>query len=895
MSNPVLEEKLCLLENWLEEDPDDVALAQKHEEYEGLLEEVEILGKKMRKTIKLLSKNDPSKEKLERKKDQYEREFQDIVLYVQNDPFFQNQEELPPSSLLGKPLEMVMEMPGLEESIASMDFNNSQNDLRGGNLEEIRQSVHTLQKKLKKVEAMLETASFKEAKKLQKKRDQYIEEIRQEQSKLARIQEKLDNSRSNLRDGPDERRKREDLLESQLELEDDMEDQELSQDASCDMSDVQEAAMRGKALLDKEQEDTQEEEEDELPQQSRKKKHSKEYKTLKKKLEKINSLIAGSSNPKEQKKLQKKRNDYASQLDLLGENDDGDDNGVFGDSHSSMGSKSLQLSVDTELIDDEHDELEHTELRDDSPRAGKKHTKEYKTLKKKLAKIDQMIAESECNSKEQKKLQKKRNGYVSQLESLGEGEGFGDSHSSLGSKSLQLSVDTELIDDEHDELTHPQDNFQEHTELRDDSPRAGKKHTKEYKTLKKKLAKIDQMIAESECNSKEQKKLQKKRNGYVSQLESLGEGEGFGDSHSSLGSKSLQLSVDTELIDDEHDELTHPQDNFQEHTELRDDSPRAGKKHTKEYKTLKKKMAKIDQMIAESEWNSMEQKKLQKKRNGYVSQLESLGEGEGEGEGFGDSHSSMGSASISLSVEPNESEMLRIKEERLKEIRWLEAKQERLQTEMEEERRRMAKEAGFVDDNIDSERSDSDEESYDSGDEEQARLEEEDRLAEICRLEEQQRILLEEEAERQAEICRLEEGNRQKKKEEDAKTRSAPTEKHNRDDKLLRKKLKKAQQMIEEAAASKGTESKEYKKLYKKAAEYASELGETLSENNFCKSILRVHTDCKRSHCSSKPIKDVYTLYLSLISHLSTNKQISIAKEPMKNRKKAIGKLNSTN
>ena len=792
MSNPVLEEKLCLLENWLEEDPDDVALAQKHEEYEGLLEEVEILGKKMRKTIKLLSKNDPSKEKLERKKDQYEREFQDIVLYVQNDPFFQNQEELPPSSLLGKPLEMVMEMPGLEESIASMDYNNSQNDLRGGNLEEIRQSVHTLQKKLKKVEAMLETASFKEAKKLQKKRDQYIEEIRQEQSKLARIQEKLDNSRSNLRDGPDERRKREDLLESQLELEDDMEDQELSQDASCDMSDVQEAAMRGKALLDKEQEDTQEEEEDELPQQSRKKKHSKEYKTLKKKLEKINSLIAGSSNPKEQKKLQKKRNDYASQLDLLGENDDGDDNGVFGDSHSSMGSKSLQLSVDTELIDDEHDELEHTELRDDSPRAGKKHTKEYKTLKKKLAKIDQMIAESECNSKEQKKLQKKRNGYVSQLESLGEGEGFGDSHSSLGSKSLQLSVDTELIDDEHDELTHPQDNFQEHTELRDDSPRAGKKHTKEYKTLKKKMAKIDQMIAESECNS-------------------------------------------------------------------------------------------------------MEQKKLQKKRNGYVSQLESLGEGEGEGEGFGDSHSSMGSASISLSVEPNESEMLRIKEERLKEIRWLEAKQERLQTEMEEERRRMAKEAGFVDDNIDSERSESDEESYDSGDEEQARLEEEDRLAEICRLEEQQRILLEEEAERQAEICRLEEGNRQKKKEEDAKTRSAPTEKHNRDDKLLRKKLKKAQQMMEEAAASKGTESKEYKKLYKKAAEYASELGETLSENNFCKSILRVHTDCKRSHCSSKPIKDVYTLYLSLISHLSTNKQISIAKEPMKNRKKAIGKLNSTN
>ena len=214
MSLPALEEKLFLLENWIQDEPEDEELQQKHEEYLSLLEEVDILGKKMRKTVKLLQvPNQPNTPKLEKKKDQYEREFQEIVNYVTNDPFFnQDQEdeeedddllpqEVRANSLLGLPLEMVQEMPGLEDSIATLNYQyrKPETQRRKADVKKLKKEVATLNKKLKKVEEMMENASTeKEKKKLERKHEEYVVslEISKAELKDAMIEQEEDNESS---------------------------------------------------------------------------------------------------------------------------------------------------------------------------------------------------------------------------------------------------------------------------------------------------------------------------------------------------------------------------------------------------------------------------------------------------------------------------------------------------------------------------------------------------------------------------------------------------------------------------------------------------------------------------------------------------------------------------
>ena len=127
----VIEDRLMLLEAWLHEDPQQEDVDQKREEYLSLLEELEILGKKMRKTDKLLAlPNQPNVAKLESKRDQYEREVTDIVLYAEQDAFFDLEGEngeaalnayMRANSLLGQPLETLAEMSGFEDSKAWND------------------------------------------------------------------------------------------------------------------------------------------------------------------------------------------------------------------------------------------------------------------------------------------------------------------------------------------------------------------------------------------------------------------------------------------------------------------------------------------------------------------------------------------------------------------------------------------------------------------------------------------------------------------------------------------------------------------------------------------------------------------------------------------------------
>jgi hypothetical protein len=179
----------------MEEDPNDDSLRLKRDEYLGLSEEVEYLGKKMSKAIKLLQDpNQPNVAKLEKKRDKYEREFQEIVQYVQTDPFFAEVEQSLPASLsahilLGQPLDIVMEMPGLEESMADFNYVPEEDDEDEASLQDTKKEVAVLKKKLKRVENLIKEATTpQEIKNLQTKLDEYISDLGEEESKLRTLQ-----------------------------------------------------------------------------------------------------------------------------------------------------------------------------------------------------------------------------------------------------------------------------------------------------------------------------------------------------------------------------------------------------------------------------------------------------------------------------------------------------------------------------------------------------------------------------------------------------------------------------------------------------------------------------------------------------------------------------------
>ena len=125
-----LEERLALLEAWLEstkDDDDNEDLIQKREEYRGLIEETILLQKKLRKTSKLLSteKSEKMLQKLSKKQDQYVCEIEEIMEYAESDVLFETA-EIEPNELLGEPLETLLEQPGMEGSCtSSLNFSMS--------------------------------------------------------------------------------------------------------------------------------------------------------------------------------------------------------------------------------------------------------------------------------------------------------------------------------------------------------------------------------------------------------------------------------------------------------------------------------------------------------------------------------------------------------------------------------------------------------------------------------------------------------------------------------------------------------------------------------------------------------------------------------------------------
>mmetsp|Transcript_57427 Transcript_57427/g.140159 ORF Transcript_57427/g.140159 Transcript_57427/m.140159 type:complete len:465 (-) Transcript_57427:265-1659(-) len=122
----LVEERLGTLEAWLEEEPDNQSLNDKRDEYLGLLEELELLQKKLRKTAKLLlqESNEKTLVKLAKKEEQYSHEIEDLVQYVQSDAMF-DEATMEPSELLGEPLETLIEQPGLEGSSGTLNISLS--------------------------------------------------------------------------------------------------------------------------------------------------------------------------------------------------------------------------------------------------------------------------------------------------------------------------------------------------------------------------------------------------------------------------------------------------------------------------------------------------------------------------------------------------------------------------------------------------------------------------------------------------------------------------------------------------------------------------------------------------------------------------------------------------
>jgi hypothetical protein len=126
----LIEARLNILDSWLAEDPDNDDLLQKRDEYSGLLDELTMLQKKLKKTAKLLlqtSNQDRSTLlRLAKKQEQYSNELEDIVSYIESDALF-DVAHMEPSELLGEPLETLVEQPGMEGS--SQTFNISVSDL----------------------------------------------------------------------------------------------------------------------------------------------------------------------------------------------------------------------------------------------------------------------------------------------------------------------------------------------------------------------------------------------------------------------------------------------------------------------------------------------------------------------------------------------------------------------------------------------------------------------------------------------------------------------------------------------------------------------------------------------------------------------------------------------
>ena len=502
----VIEEKIILLESMTQGNPYNDQLDAKHEEYIGLMEELEILGKKMRKTDRLLDQdqhNDTIRTKLQRKRDQYEQEVTDIVLYAEQDPFFdldgQHAENLLMAgmnahSLLGQPLETLTEMSGFEDSIAwndsssRLDYGSSTSSFANGRSPRTPRTPRKLQRRIE--------PSLRQD--LTVTKDDHVSILKQ----------KLKQAKSMFENSIDDRERRM-LLKKVTEYRDKLEliqgfkqqdsdndllgsnrtDQSPSSEASIDVP--KQTAMQAlvkahgggtQGVKVRSKASTQEENE--------------EYLLLKKKLAKATKLAQTSSDSKNIKKLQSKIQEYVVQLQLypswekdqvsmgygsnasFGQEDadndvqsasDDDDGEVQGEEHRRFArdeqqeqqvrrsvARSMMESHKQHEYDKQEQATEQPKMLQDSLNLEKYVQEErttVKILRKKLKKVEQMMDDMLRSKGDEaryntdfRKLQKKRTQYIAEL---------GDDSASLSSLSLGPNATNGRATLENSTLTTP--------------------------------------------------------------------------------------------------------------------------------------------------------------------------------------------------------------------------------------------------------------------------------------------------------------------------------------------------------------------------------------------------------------------------------------------------------
>ena len=302
---------------------------------------------------------------------------------------------------------------------------------------------------------------------------------------------------------------------------------------------------------------------------------------LEKKIRKVHRLMneilydqgetAGRAS-KAYKKLEKKLKQYQEELDDLEEelmeemeeeeeedanrqrkrnNDDLDNKGFSTHSLLSIG------SLDSIMEEDEEDETDDDNDDDDeyynskngggcpnNTSAGKpskqrlqqKHQHQYSAeiLRKKLHKVEKMltdIAGSKTNtSKVRKKLETKRQEYISQLEEMGELTMYNDRQERTEDEESKLKLAEEQankadVEEEHkrqEEADEQQKQAEVEAQARAFFQKSKQEEQSQHvKLLKKKLAKVERLLEETSELSKDHQKYLKKRCEYLAALEDI--------------------------------------------------------------------------------------------------------------------------------------------------------------------------------------------------------------------------------------------------------------------------------------------------------------------------------------------------------------------------------------
>jgi len=580
----VIEEKIILLESMTQGNPYNDQLDAKHEEYIGLMEELEILGKKMRKTDRLLDQdqhNDTIRTKLQRKRDQYEQEVTDIVLYAEQDPFFdldgQHAENLLMAgmnahSLLGQPLETLTEMTGFEDSIAwndsssRLDNGSSMSSFANGRSPRTPRTPRKLTRRI--------DPSLREHVTLTK--DDHVSILKQ---KLKQAKSMFENSIDD--------RERKILLKKVTEYRDKLEliqgfkpqdsdndlgsyrtDQSPSSEASIDLpkQTAMQALVKARGggtpgVKVRSKAATQEENED--------------YLLLKRKLTKATKLVHMSSDSKNIKKLQLKIQEYIVHLQMypswekdqvsmgygssaaFGKEEtdvdvqsvSDDDGSVQEEMHQRFTrdeqqeqeqevrrsvARSMMESHKQHEYDKQEQAMEQPKMLQDSLNLDKYVQEERATVKlfrKKLRKVEQMMddmlkskGDEARYSTDFRKLQKKRTQYIAEL---------GDDTASLSSLSLGPNATNErvtLMNSDTNSLGapsvvaspkigSPQPSSQSESTM--GSPTMNPDDDLTAELLKKKLKKVEKLMTTTGTSTKEYNKLSRKKIQYQHELVEL--------------------------------------------------------------------------------------------------------------------------------------------------------------------------------------------------------------------------------------------------------------------------------------------------------------------------------------------------------------------------------------